>query len=73
MLVPLDRLSKTLTFFHENYDIYPIWLCAHKVFNTKPQGFLKPTKKNVEWEMYVDVGAYGPPKRPYNNLIDMPK
>jgi len=74
MLVPMSKLSDTLSFFDKNYQIYPVWLCAHKVFNTKPlQGFLKPSKEVSDWEMFVDVGAYGPPKKAYNNLVDMPK
>ena len=70
----MSKLSDTLSFFDKNYEIYPIWLCAHKVFDTRPlQGFLKPLNQDKNWEMFVDVGAYGPPKKPYNNLIDMPR
>jgi len=74
MLVPMDTLKETLDFFSDNYTIFPLWLCPHKVFNTgKYQGFLKPSKTVEDWEMFVDVGAYGPPKKKYNHLIDMPK
>jgi len=74
MLVPMGVLDKTIQFFDQNYEVYPLWLCPHKVFNTgKYQGFLKPSKHVSDFEMFVDVGAYGPPRKKFNHLIDMPK
>jgi len=76
MLVPMDDLSASLSFFHDNYDIYPLWMCPHKVFNTAPhQGFLKPSKPIPvnDYEMFIDIGAYAAPKKSFNHMIDMPK
>jgi len=75
MLVPFGRLDDILSFFHSNYTIYPIWLCPHRVYNTGPyQGFLSPSLPSVkDYEMFIDVGAYGPPQKPFNHLVDMPK
>jgi len=74
MLVPMDDLSASLSFFNDNFDIYPLWMCPHRVYNTKPyQSFLKPSKPVKDFEMFVDIGAYAAPKKAFNHMIDMPK
>jgi len=76
MLVPMEDLSQTLSFFNDNYDIYPLWMCPHKVFNTEPyQGFLKPSKKIPvgDYQMFIDIGAYAAPKKAFNHMVDMPR
>ena len=44
MLVPIDDLKDSLDCFHEEVEIYPIWLCPFKLPNNP--GMLKsPTGK----------------------------
>lgn len=76
MLVPMDDLDATLSFFNDDYDVYPLWMCPHLVFNTAPQqGMLHPSKPVPvgESQMFIDIGAYGHPHKPFNHLVDMPK
>uniref|UniRef100_A0A2P2HY56 Delta(24)-sterol reductase n=2 Tax=Hirondellea gigas TaxID=1518452 RepID=A0A2P2HY56_9CRUS len=57
MLVPLDRLGPALDCFHQEVQIYPIWLCP----------FLLPSRPGMlqsvgdEDRFYVDIGTYGVP------------
>ncbi|KAJ0171107.1 hypothetical protein K1T71_013306 [Dendrolimus kikuchii] len=57
MLVPVERMEKALQLFHEEFEIYPIWLCPFKVFNNPGQ-----LKVSGESQMFVDIGVYGVPK-----------
>lgn len=59
MLVPIEHLEKAIIFFHEEFEVYPIWLCPFKVFNNPGQLKLKTSK---DWQMFVDIGVYGVPK-----------
>lgn len=59
MLVPLDDFKESLEFFEENINIYPLWICPFNLPN-KP-GFLR-LSKDVENQMFVDIGVYGTPK-----------
>ena len=36
MLVPIDDLKDSLDCFHEEVEIYPIWLCPFKLPNNPP-------------------------------------
>jgi len=58
LLVPMTQLDAALTCFHNELDLYPLWLCPF----TLPYvpGFVHP--HGQQEEMYVDVGAYGAPK-----------
>ncbi|XP_049881861.1 delta(24)-sterol reductase-like [Pectinophora gossypiella] len=58
MLVPMDRLEAAVELFHEEFQVYPIWLCPFKLFNQPGQ--LKVTAG--DWQMFVDIGVYGVPK-----------
>jgi hypothetical protein len=50
-----------MNYCHDHYEMYPVWLCPHKTVKTEPEGMLIPQDKTVkEWEMYVDIGLYGP-------------
>ncbi|KAH9499915.1 Delta(24)-sterol reductase [Bulinus truncatus] len=60
MLVPVSTLGKSLDFFHQELNLYPLWLCPFKLFNMP--GLVHP-KTNGN-EMYMDIGAYGTPKAP---------
>lgn len=61
ILVPIRHLAETIEFFHTNFECYPLWLCPYRTFRTQPQGFLKPSQEACDYEMFVDVGAYGAP------------
>merc|ERR1711997_164688 len=58
MLVPIEDLKGSLDCFHEEVEIYPIWLCPFKIPNNP--GMLR-TSTGKE-ELFVDVGVYGVPK-----------
>eukprot|EP00007_Cunea_sp_BSH-02190019_P006986 CAMPEP_0174235998 /NCGR_PEP_ID=MMETSP0417-20130205/5268_1 /TAXON_ID=242541 /ORGANISM="Mayorella sp, Strain BSH-02190019" /LENGTH=524 /DNA_ID=CAMNT_0015314585 /DNA_START=228 /DNA_END=1802 /DNA_ORIENTATION=- len=60
LLVPLTELKSSLEMCHEIFEVYPIWLAAHKLFRTG--GMLKPGDEYKDWEMYVDVGIWNVPK-----------
>ena len=34
MLVPIEALRDSLNCFHDEAEIYPIWLCPFKLFNS---------------------------------------
>ncbi len=67
-LVPLSCLDEALKKTHELFEVYPLWLCPHKVEQTSPQGacrFLPDQVPVIEkpgeapFHMYIDVGVYG--------------
>ncbi|KAJ2940993.1 hypothetical protein O0L34_g13118 [Tuta absoluta] len=58
MLVPVDKLESAIQVFHEEFQVYPIWLCPFKLFNLPGQ--LKV--HSGDWQMFVDIGVYGVPK-----------
>lgn len=60
-LVPIRKLSEAVQLFHREFECFPLWLCAHKVFRTSPQGMLKPSRPDLDSEMFVDVGAWQVP------------
>ena len=60
MLVPLDSLGDALECFDSQFEVYPLWLCPMNVVDRGPF-FLQPA--SGQEQMYVDVGAYGNPKR----------
>jgi len=72
MLVPTSKMDESLEVFDKVYEVYPLWVCPYKAFdysdkktNTPHRSFLrKPTDvpKGYDYEMYVDLGAYGIPK-----------
>ena len=58
VIVPLSDLSEVLTFSHEHFSIYPLWICPVRLFNhANYEGFLRNSSR-----MFVDVGIYGIPK-----------
>ncbi|PWA20994.1 hypothetical protein CCH79_00007405 [Gambusia affinis] len=59
MLVPMKHLQAAITRFHQEINVYPLWLCP---FLLPPgRGMVHP-KAQQEEELYVDIGAYGEPK-----------
>ncbi|XP_038049760.1 delta(24)-sterol reductase-like [Patiria miniata] len=59
MLVPLGKLRESLNCFDKELDLYPLWLCPFLLPSVP--GLVHP--KGNKDEMYVDLGAYGTPKR----------
>ncbi|CAD5118336.1 DgyrCDS7048 [Dimorphilus gyrociliatus] len=64
-VVPLDTLSKSLLKFHDELEMYPIFLCPFKL--PKTPGFLRCSKED---EIFVDVGTYGSPKAQHYHAYD---
>lgn len=58
MMVPVDSLKESIECFHEEINLYPLWLCPF-VLPDDP-GMLQPAARKQQ--MYVDIGAYGVPK-----------
>lgn len=64
MLVPLRHLKKSIEYFADEYDLYPLWLSPMAIFDQP--GFVQPLRLpdgGVE-AMYVDIGAYGTTRKP---------
>ncbi|XP_061594078.1 delta(24)-sterol reductase [Cololabis saira] len=58
MLIPMKHLKPAITHFHQDINVYPLWLCP---FLLPPgRGMVHP--KGQQEELYVDIGAYGEPK-----------
>jgi len=68
MLVPISQLKGSLECFHQEVEIYPVWLCPFKLPNNP--GMLKTQMHKGEngsrenETMFVDVGVYGVPRNP---------
>ncbi len=66
MLVPIEHLPKSLQYFHDRFNLYPLWLSPMAIYdNEKNSGFIHPYKKldgSID-ELFVDIGAYGTPKK----------
>ncbi|XP_028818208.1 delta(24)-sterol reductase [Denticeps clupeoides] len=58
MLVPMRHMQGAVSRFHDDINVYPLWLCPF-VLPSRP-GMVHP--KGDEDELYVDIGAYGEPK-----------
>jgi delta24-sterol reductase len=76
MLMPMKRLRESIEYFHEHFELYPLWLSPMAVYgNDKYLGFLHPFRDehgSVD-EMYVDIGAYGTPrKKDFDGRIALP-
>jgi Delta24-sterol reductase len=71
IIVPLSDLSEILNFSHDNFSIYPLWVCPARLFKHSPyEGFLRnPDTENAQVgsRMFVDVGIYGIPKAVVEN------
>lgn len=57
-LIPMSTLDESLSFFHQEVDFYPLWLCPTRIFKTPMRGMVNPTEQE---DMFVDVGIYGEP------------
>ncbi|XP_063218264.1 LOW QUALITY PROTEIN: delta(24)-sterol reductase-like [Bacillus rossius redtenbacheri] len=66
MLVPVRAIKDSIEKFHNTVEVYPLWLCP---FSLPPDpGMVHPA--GDEEEMYVDVGVYGIPRRPFEAVRD---
>ncbi|KNC87268.1 hypothetical protein SARC_00596 [Sphaeroforma arctica JP610] len=65
MLVPISSTAECVNIFHDEFDLYPLWLCPMQLpsaSHAKYGGFLKPAIVDGKpEEMFVDIGAYGNP------------
>ncbi|XP_002740991.1 delta(24)-sterol reductase [Saccoglossus kowalevskii] len=59
MLVPLETLDSSLKCFDKELKLYPLWVCP--MLLPSIPGMVHP--KSDQDEMFVDIGAYGEPKR----------
>ncbi|XP_053619182.1 delta(24)-sterol reductase-like isoform X2 [Plodia interpunctella] len=59
MLVPIECLKDAVNKFHQEFEVYPLWLCPFKVRNEP--GMLR-VKDGRDSQMFVDIGVYGVPK-----------
>ena len=67
MLMPMALLKPSIEYFDDHFDLYPLWLSPMAVFeNPKHLGLIHPYRlpDGRLDEMYVDIGAYGTPKKP---------
>lgn len=72
ILVPLRKTAPCLELMHDEFDIYPVWLCPHRVFKTRLGSMLdceadydKDGKfkqgDTEEAQMFTDVGIWFTP------------
>jgi len=61
LLCPITKLHDCIEWCHRDIRCYPLWMCAHLLKRTDPQGMLRPDSQSEGDEMYVDVGIWGVP------------
>lgn len=66
MLVPIQDAGAALDYFHNELQLYPLWLCPFWL--PANPGFVHP--KGNKGMMYIDIGAYGAPKVPGYKAIE---
>lgn len=65
--MPMVTLKKSLEYFDDHFDLYPLWLSPMAVFDNRSHlGLIHPfpTGDGRKDPLYVDIGAYGTPKKP---------
>ena len=76
MLMPIRYLKQSIRYFNDHFNLYPLWLSPMAVFdNGKHSGFVHPlqNKDGTVDEMYVDIGAYGTPRKEnFDNASALP-
>ncbi|CDY42513.1 BnaC06g03450D [Brassica napus] len=70
MLVPLYKVGDALEWVDREMEVYPLWLCPHKLFKQSVKSMISP-EPGFEYEMrqgdtkdaqmYTDVGVYYAP------------
>mmetsp|Transcript_26746 Transcript_26746/g.44183 ORF Transcript_26746/g.44183 Transcript_26746/m.44183 type:complete len:546 (-) Transcript_26746:114-1751(-) len=63
MLIPMGALKDAINTFHDEIEVYPLWLCPMALLPSGDSGFMKPVVQDgqVVERMFVDLGAYGVP------------
>ncbi|KAH7664363.1 Delta(24)-sterol reductase protein [Dioscorea alata] len=70
MLLPLHRVADALEFLHEEMEVYPIWLCPHRLFKLPVKTMVYPEpgfENNLRQgdtnfaQMFTDIGVYYAP------------
>ncbi|KAI3698623.1 hypothetical protein L2E82_42311 [Cichorium intybus] len=70
LLVPLYKVSDALEWAHREMEVYPIWVCPHKLYNhpyktmVSPEpGFAQHRRQGdtKDAQMYTDIGLYYAP------------
>lgn len=70
MLVPLYKVADALEWVHREMEVYPIWLCPHKLFKLPVKTMIYPEPgfelhrrqgDTQNAQMYTDVGVYYAP------------
>lgn len=70
LLVPLYKVGDALEFVHREMEVYPIWLCPHRLFKTpvktmiypEPDFHLHQRQADTSFaQMYTDIGVYYTP------------
>lgn len=72
ILVPLRKTAKCLEFVHDEFDIYPVWLCPHRLYKTGLGTMLDceadydkteplAVGDSAEAQMYTDIGIWFTP------------
>ncbi|XP_010541850.1 PREDICTED: delta(24)-sterol reductase [Tarenaya hassleriana] len=70
MLIPLHKVADALEWVHREMEVYPIWLCPHKLYKypIKPMIYPEPGFEyenrqgdTEDAQMYTDVGVYYSP------------
>lgn len=72
VLVPLQHTAACMEFMHDTYDIYPLWLCPHRLYKTR-RGTMLDAEPGYEHrvplapgdspdaQMFTDVGVWYTP------------
>lgn len=71
ILVPLRKTAECMKLMHDEFEIYPLWLCPHRVFKTD-RGTMLDTEKEYytkypgpgetkDAQMYTDLGIWYTP------------
>lgn len=76
MLMPIRHLKQSIDYFDKHFRLYPLWLSPMAIKDNGGQpGFVHPfrTAEGVVDEMYVDIGAYGTPRKAdFDNASALP-
>ncbi|KAM0942209.1 putative delta(24)-sterol reductase [Dioscorea sansibarensis] len=70
MLVPLYKVGDALEFLHNEMEVYPVWLCPHRLFKLPVKTMVYPEpgfelhqrRGDTSYaQMYTDIGIYYAP------------
>ncbi|XP_065018948.1 delta(24)-sterol reductase [Musa acuminata AAA Group] len=70
MLLPMHKVADALEFLHREMEVYPIWLCPHRLFKLpvktmvypEPGFEMDPKQGDTSFaQMFADIGVYYAP------------